>query len=117
MDANPLEQPTEAPTAVATGKKARRQMPESTRRILLVILGLFILVGSVGGFYLTSDAFDKRTSVLVAAVDINKGDVVSPDYFTSDSAVMGSIPHIPYSAAATRVADFKDISWFYIACR
>ena len=100
MDANPLEQPTEAPTAVATGEKARRQLPESTRRILLIVSGVFILVGSVGGFYLTSDAFDERTSVLVAAVDIEKGDVVSPDFFTSDSAVMGSIPHIPYSADA-----------------
>ena len=105
MDANHLEQPTEAPTAVATGQRARRQLPESTRRILLVIAGVFILVFSVGGFYLTSDAFDERTPVLVAAVDIERGDVVSPDYFTSDSAVMSSIPHIPYSADAPLAFD------------
>ena len=103
MDTNPLEPPTEAPTAVATGEKARRQIPESTRRILLIISGVVVLLVSVGGFYLTSDAFDKRTSVLVAAVDINKGDIVSPDYFTSDLAVMSSIPHIPYSAEAPLV--------------
>ena len=100
MDTNPLEPPTEAPTAVATGEKARRQIPESTRRILLVIAGVFILVFSVGGFYFTSDAFDKRTSVLVAAIDIERGEVVGPGHFTSDLAVMSSIPHIPFSADA-----------------
>lgn len=85
---------------MATGEKARRQMPQFLRRMLLVILGLFVLVLSVAGFYFTSDAFDERTPVLVAAIDIQRGDVVSPDFFVADSAVMGSIPHIPYSADA-----------------
>lgn len=98
METNTLEATSEEPTAVATGKKARRQLPASTRRILLVVLGVFVLLVSVFGFYFTSEAFDKRTPVLVAAFDIQKGDVVSPDFFTSDSAVMGSIPHIPYTS-------------------
>lgn len=72
----------------------------STRRILLIILGVFVVAGSVAGFYFMSDAFDKRRPVLVAAVDIQKGDTVGAGHFTSDSAVMGSIPHIPYTPDA-----------------
>ncbi len=98
MEVNPLEATTESATAAAIGKRARRQLPGATRRILLVIAGVFILVLSVGGFYFTSAAFDKHTSVLVAAVDIERGEVVGPGHFRSESAVMGSIPHIPYSA-------------------
>ena len=75
-------------------------MPASTRRILLIILGVFVVAGSVAGFYFMSDAFDKRTPVLVAAVDIQKGDTVGASHFASDSAVMGSIPHIPYTPDA-----------------
>ena len=75
-------------------------MPASTRRILLIILGVFVVAGSVAGFYFMSDAFDKRTPVLVAAVDIQKGDTVGAGHFASDSAVMGSIPHIPYTPDA-----------------
>ena len=88
------------PLAPAAGKKARRQMPASTRRILLIILGVLVAVASVGGFYYTSEAFDERTPVLVAAVDIQKGQTVSAGNFTSELAVMGSIPHIPYTPEA-----------------
>ena len=105
MDANPTSPDTEHASAVATGKRARRQMPESTRRILLVIAGLFVLFLSVAGFYLTSDAFDERTPVLVAAVDIERGETVSSGFFTVDLAVMGSIPHVPYSPDAPLAFD------------
>ncbi|WP_419850505.1 SAF domain-containing protein [Candidatus Poriferisocius sp.] len=80
-------------------------MPVSTRRILLIILGVFVLAASVAGFYFVSDAFDKRTPVLVAAVDIQKGDPISADLLTSDLAVMGSIPHIPYTPDAQLAFD------------
>lgn len=99
----PADAATEAQPEVATGK--RRQVPASTRRIVLVILGVFVLAASVIGFYLFSDAFDERTPVLVAAVDIKEGDVVGADMFTSDLAVMGSIPHIPYTPDAQLAFD------------
>ena len=49
------------------------------------------------GFYFTSEAFDEREPVLVAAVDIAEGDTVSASSLTSSLAVMGSIPHVPWS--------------------
>ena len=91
----------EAPEAAA-GKKVRRQLPDSTRRILLIILSLVVLAASVAGFYLVSDAFDERTPVLVTAVDIQQGETLTAGYFTSKLAVMGSIPHIPYTPNAPR---------------
>ena len=101
----PEDAAAEAQPEAATGRRARAQMPVSTRRILLIILGVFVLAGSVAGFYFVSDAFDKRTPVLVAAVDIQKGDTVGAGHFTSDSAVMGSIPHIPYTPDAQLAFD------------
>ncbi len=101
----PEDAAAEAQPEAATGKKARPQMPVSTRRILLIILGVFVLAASVAGFYFVSDAFDKRTPVLVAAVDIQKGDPISADLLTSDLAVMGSIPHIPYTPDAQLAFD------------
>lgn len=99
----PEEAVAEAQPEAATGK--RQQMPASTRRILLVILGALALAASVTGFYLFSDAFDERTPVLVAAVDIQKGETVGADVLTSDLAAMGSIPHIPYSPDAQLAFD------------
>ena len=108
-DSDPFRLPedvaAEAQPEAATGRRARAQMPVSTRRILLIILGVFVLAGSVAGFYFVSDAFDKRTPVLVAAVDIQKGDTVGAGHFTSDSAVMGSIPHIAYTPDAQLAFD------------
>lgn len=96
----PADGAAEAQPEAATGKRARPQMPVSTRRILLLVLGVLVLAASVVGFYFASDAFDKRTPVLVAAFDIQQGETVSADHFTSNSAVMGSIPHIPYTPGA-----------------
>lgn len=90
----------ESPPFVASGEKARRHMPDSTRRILLIIAGVIVLAVSVAGFYLVSDVFDKRTPVLVAAVEIQKGETVSASYFTFSEAVMGPIPHIAYTPDA-----------------
>ena len=87
-------QPEPAP---AKAKKARRQMPESTKRLLFIIAGLFVLVGSVMGFYLTSDAFDERVSVLVAARGIEAGETLSAADFGSDLVVAGLIPHVPWT--------------------
>ena len=83
--------------------RARRAMPPSTRRILLVIFGAFALFGSVGGFYFTAGAFDERTLVLVAAVDIPEGEFVSTADLTSAEALLGDIPHIPWTPEAADV--------------
>ena len=89
-------QPESAPAA-ASAKKARRQMPESTKRLLFIIGGLFVLVGSVLGFYLTSDAFDERVAVLVAARDIDAGEILAATDFGSDLVVVGAIPYVPWT--------------------
>ena len=83
--------------AAASAKKARRGLPESTKRILLIVAGVFVLVASVMGFYLTSDAFDDRVPVLVAARPMEPGDTVSSLDFASDRVVVGSIPHLPWT--------------------
>ena len=75
-------------------------MPESTKRLLFVIGGLFVLVGSVLGFYLTSDAFDERVSVLVAARDIDAGETLTAADFGSDLVVAGLIPYVLWTPDA-----------------
>ena len=97
-------QPELAPAA-ASAKKARRQMPESTKRLLFVIGGLFVLVGSVAGFYLTSDAFDERVAVLVAARDIDAGETLTAADFGSDLVVVGAIPYVPWTLETPSVFD------------
>ena len=92
-------QPAPSPAA-ARAKRTRRQMPESTKRILLIIAGVFVLVVSVMGFYLTSDAFDERSAVLVAARPIEVGETLSSADFISDLVLVGSIPHIPWTPDA-----------------
>ena len=89
-------QPESAPAA-ATAKRTRRQMPESTKRLVFIIAGVFVLVVSILGFYLTSDAFDDRSAVLVAARPIEVGETLSNADFTSDLVLVGSIPHIPWT--------------------
>ena len=54
-------------------------------------------MGSVLGFYLTSDAFDERVAVLVAARDIDVGETLSAADFGSDLLVVGSIPYVPWT--------------------
>ena len=92
----------EAPSSArpARAGRSRRQMPASTKRLLLVIAGLLVLAASVAGFYLTSDAFDERSAVLVAARGIEPGETVGAADFGSDLALAGSIPHIPFTAGA-----------------
>ena len=86
------------PAAVAApAKKARRPMPESTKRLLFIIGGLFVLVGSVLSFYFTSDAFDERVAVLVAARHIDAGETLTAADLSSDLVVVGSIPHLPWT--------------------
>ena len=97
-------QPEPAPAA-ATAKKARRQMPESTKRLLFIIGGLFVLVGSVAGFYFTSDAFDERVAVLVAARDIDAGETLTAADFGSDRVVVGAIPYVPWTLGTPSVFD------------
>ena len=94
----PPEQPKPAPAATpAKAKKARRQMPESTKRLIFIIAGVFVLAASVMGFYLTSDAFDDRSAVVVAARPIEAGETVTSADFRSDLVVVGSIPHVPWT--------------------
>ena len=92
-------QPEPSPAA-ARAKRTRRQMPESTKRILLIIAGVFVLAVSVLGFYLTSDAFDDRSAALVAARPIEVGETLSSADFGSDLVLVGSIPHIPWTPDA-----------------
>ncbi len=94
-----------AQPSAAAGKRKRQPLSESARRVLLGLGGLVVVVASVAGFYYASDAFDERTPVLVAAVDIQKGETISADYLASDSALMGDIPHIPYTPAAPLAFD------------
>ena len=102
---DPASSIDEALPGAATGEKAKRQITETTRRIIFLILGVFVLIISVAGFYFTSDAFDEHTPVMVAATDINKGDTVTASYFTSTQAVMGSISHIPFTPGADLAFD------------
>ncbi len=102
----PSEQPAPSPAA-ARAKRTRRQMPESTQRLLFIIGGVFVLVGSVLGFYLTSDAFDDRTAVLVALRDIEHGETVTAADFGSDLVLVGSIPHLPGTPAQQSLFDGK----------
>ena len=97
-------QPEPAPAA-ATAKKARRQMPESTKRLLFIVGGLFVLVGSVAGFYFTSDAFDERVAVLVAARNIDAGETLTAADFGSDLVVVGAIPYVPWTLETPSVFD------------
>ena len=94
------EPPGPADAKPAKGRKSRRALPESTKRILLIVGGVFMLIASVAAFYFTSEAFDERSPVLVSAVAIEAGETVSATYFGSELVLAGSIPHIPYSAAA-----------------
>ena len=75
-------------------------MPASTKRLLLIVVGVLVLVGSVLGFYLTSDAFDERVAVLVAARDIDVGETLGAGDFGSDLVVVGAIPHVPWTPDA-----------------
>ena len=81
-------------------KRAGRQMSETTKRILFIIAGILVLVGSVLGFYLTADVFDDRTQVLVAARPIEPGQTVSAVDFGFDQVLIGSIPHMPWTPDA-----------------
>ena len=95
--ADAADAPADAGPAAARAKKARQPMAQSTRRLLFIIAGVFVLVGSVAGFYLTNDAFDDRTAVLVAARDIEAGEILSSADVGSDLVVVGAIPHIAWS--------------------
>lgn len=91
-DSGPVE-------AFAAGR-GRRSGSGAGRRIIFILLGLVVLLGSIAGFYLTSGAFDERTEVLVAAVDIAEGDIVSALDFRSELANLGDIPHVPWTEDA-----------------
>ena len=88
-----------APVA-ATAKRAKRGLPESTRRLLLIVAGVFVLAGSILGFYLVSDVFEERYPVLVAARDIEAGEILSSADFTFDYALVGSVPHVHWTPEA-----------------
>ncbi|WP_420446138.1 SAF domain-containing protein [Candidatus Poriferisodalis sp.] len=86
----------EAPTA-ARAEKTRRKLSESGRRVLFIVLGLIVLVGSVLGFYLTSDAFDDRVAVLIAARDLQAGEILTSDDLSPALVVVGPIPYVPWN--------------------
>ena len=78
-------------------ERAKRATSPATKRILFVIVGLAVVVASIGGFYLTSDAFDERSRVLVAAADLPAGTILGPEHLTFALADMGGIPHTPWT--------------------
>lgn len=78
----------------------RGLIPQSTRRLLFILAGVAVLVGSVLGFYFTSDAFDERIAVTVAARDIEVGETLSAEDLTSALVVIGSLPHVPWTLGA-----------------
>lgn len=94
------EAPGATPAEPQAAGSARPRVSPAGRRILFILLGVLALVGSVAGFYLTSDAFDDRTEVLVAAVDIAPGDAVSALDFRSELGDLGDIPHVPWTEDA-----------------
>ena len=98
MSTDPMTgvQPEPAPTA-APAEKTRRPMPQALKRLLLIVVGVVVLGGSIVGFYMTSDAFDERVPVLVAVRDIGVGETVGAADFGSDRALVGSIPHVPWT--------------------
>lgn len=103
---DPATEPLDpVPQALRPSRARGGGLSASGRRILFILLGLLILLGSVAGFYFTSDAFDDRTDVLVTAVDIAPGAVVSAPDFEAASAVMGDIPHIPWTPDAPLAFD------------
>lgn len=87
--------------APARAKRTRRQLPASTKRLMFVLAGVLVLAGSVGGFYLTSDAFEERVPVLVSARAIEAGETVSSADLRSELIVAGSVPHIPWTPDAS----------------
>lgn len=96
-----LDPDAPAAAAQAAGAPRRsRSVTPSTKRIIIIVVGVAVLVGSIGGFYLTADAFDARTQVLVAAVDIAEGAVVSGADLTATEALIGDIPHLLWSPEA-----------------
>ena len=99
IEDGPEGQAASAPVA-ATAEKSRRGLPDSTKRILLILAGVVVLAGSVYGFYYTSDAFDDRVPVLVSARRIEAGEALSSADLTSDRVLVGSIPHIAWTPDA-----------------
>ena len=100
VPAEPDAQAEPGSAAAAKAKKTRRQMPESTKRLLFIVAGVLVLVGSVGGFYLTSDAFESRVPVLVANRPIAVGETLSEADFGSELMITGSVPHFPWTVDA-----------------
>ena len=97
LPTNDITEDGSATPSPAPAERARRATSPTTKRILLVILGVAVVLASIAGFYLTSDAFDERTEVLVAAVDLPAGTILGPEDLTSALADMGQIPHTPWA--------------------
>ena len=91
----------------ARAERSRRRTSDTGRRILLVLLGLLVALGSVAGFYFTSDAFDRRVPVTVAAFGLEVGDTVQPGDLTSSLVVAGSLPHVPWTPLVS--AEFEGL--------
>lgn len=90
------------PTA-AQAKRVRRAVSSGVRRVLFILGGLILLVGSVLGFYMTADAFDERLPVTVAARDIAAGETLTASDLTFDLLVAGRVPHLPWTSSSSAV--------------
>ena len=85
-----------SPQPVKAGR-ARRKMSDSQRRAVSLLAGLALAGLGIGGFYLTSVAFDSRTPVLVAAAEIPEGAIVTSGDLTSALLQVDLVPHHSYS--------------------
>lgn len=84
-----------SPEAAPSKARRSRQISPANRRIIFALAGALVLAASVAGFYFTSEAFDERTPVLVAARDIETGEAVAASDFAS--ALMVLDPIVPFT--------------------
>ncbi len=88
------------PTATAARGRSRRAIGPTTRRLLLILLGVVLCAASVTAFMVTASRLDDRSEVVVAASDIAAGQPIEESHLTSARAVLGDIPHVEWSSSA-----------------
>ncbi|WP_419839591.1 SAF domain-containing protein [Candidatus Poriferisodalis sp.] len=75
-------------------------MSPTTRRLLLILVGVVLCGASVTAFMVTASRLDDRIQVVVAASHIDAGQTVDASHLTSARAVLGDIPHVEWSSSA-----------------
>ena len=91
------------PASGANAPTRRGARGRQRRRVVLVAAGVLVIVVAVAGYLLTSGTFDdavESPGVLVAAVDIAPGTVLTGAEFTVADVDLGGLPHIPFAPEA-----------------